>query len=135
VALDAGTILLVIGAGIAVGVLSALFGVGGGIMMVPFLVLALDQTQHIAEGTSLVVIVPTAIAGVLAHRRSGYVSFRAAAWLAIGGISGAWLGAEAALRLEGSVLQTLFGLFLLFSGIMTLRRGLAARRVEGETVT
>jgi uncharacterized protein len=135
VALDVVTVLLVIAAGIAVGVLSALFGVGGGIIMVPFLVLVLDQSQHIAEGTSLVVIVPTAIVGAFVHRRSGYVSLRAAAWLALGGISGAWLGAEAALRLDGSVLQFLFGLFLLLSGVMTVHRGLAARRVEGETVS
>jgi uncharacterized membrane protein YfcA len=129
-AVDGPTILVVIGAGVAVGILSALFGVGGGILMVPFLLLALDQTQHIAEGTSLAVIVPTAIAGVLAHRRSGFVSFSNAAWLAAGGIGGAWLGAEIALGLDADILQVLFALFLLLSGIRMLLRGLAARRTE-----
>ena len=129
-AVDGPTILVVVSAGVAVGVLSALFGVGGGILMVPFLLLALDHTQHIAEGTSLAVIVPTAIAGVLAHRRSGFVSFSNAAWLAAGGIGGAWLGAEIALSLDAEILQVLFALFLLLSGIRTLHRGLTARRTE-----
>ncbi|MGH8573566.1 MAG: TSUP family transporter, partial [Gammaproteobacteria bacterium] len=61
------------GAGIGVGVFSALFGVGGGIIMVPFMTLVLDKGQHLAEGTSLLVIVPTAIVGALAHRRAGYI--------------------------------------------------------------
>jgi uncharacterized membrane protein YfcA len=129
-AVDGPTILIVIGAGVAVGILSALFGVGGGILMVPFLLLALDHTQHMAEGTSLAVIVPTAIAGVLAHRRSGYVSFSNAALLAAGGIGGAWLGAEIALGLDADILQVLFALFLLLSGVRTLLRGLTARRTE-----
>jgi uncharacterized protein len=129
-AVDGPTIAVVIGAGVAVGILSALFGVGGGILMVPFLLLALNHTQHLAEGTSLAVIVPTAIAGVVAHRRSGFVSFSNAAWLATGGIGGAWLGAEIALGLDPDILQVLFALFLLLAGIRTLRRGLTARRTE-----
>ena len=129
-AVEGATIVAVIGAGVAVGVLSALFGVGGGIVMVPFLLLALNHTQHLAEGTSLAVIVPTAIAGVLAHSRSGFVSFSNAAWLAAGGIGGAWMGAEVALGLDADILQILFALFLLLSGVRTLRRGLSARRTE-----
>ena len=128
-ALDVTT-FLVIAAGVVVGIMSALFGVGGGILMIPLLVLALDMTQHLAEGTSLAVIVPTAIAGVLAHRRSGYVSFSDGALLALGGIGGAWLGAAVALRLRADVLQTLFALFLLFAGVRTLRGGLATRRSQ-----
>ncbi|MGH2736650.1 MAG: TSUP family transporter, partial [Actinomycetota bacterium] len=45
-------------AGLGVGLLSALFGVGGGLVMVPFMTLVLDESQHLAEGTSLLVIVP-----------------------------------------------------------------------------
>ena len=54
-----------------------MFGVGGGVIMVPYMVTFLDKTQHVAEGTSLMVIVPTAIAGVIAHNKRGYVSFSA----------------------------------------------------------
>lgn len=123
-------ILLVMGAGLLVGVLSAMFGVGGGVLMVPFMVLVLEKTQHLAEGTSLLVIVPTAIAGVLVHRRSGYVSFRHGALLGMGGIGGAWLGVMLALRLSAETLQFAFGTFMAVVGIRTIMRGLTQMKAE-----
>lgn len=122
--------LLVVGAGVLVGVLSALFGVGGGILMVPFMVLALDRGQHVAEGTSLLVIVPTAVAGVLAHRKHGYVSFRHAALLALGGMAGAYTGAALALGLSGQTLQVAFGALMAFTGVRTVAQGL--KQLGGE---
>ena len=112
--------------GIAVGVLSALFGIGGGVVMVPFMVLLLERSQHVAEGTSLLVIVPTAIAGVVAHRRRGYVEFGLAGWLGLGGALGAFAGATLALTIEGVLLEKLFALFLAMMGIRLIveaRRG------------
>lgn len=119
-------------AGVGVGVLSALFGVGGGILMVPFMVLALDATQHVAEGTSLLVIIPTAVAGVLAHRRRGYVAFRHAAVLALGGLGGAYLGASLALGLSPAVLQGIFGVLVAITGVRFVVRGLGTMRRERE---
>jgi uncharacterized protein len=118
---------LVLLAGVAVGGFSALFGVGGGLLMVPFMVLALDLTQHVAEGTSLLVIVPTAAAGVLAHRRRGYVSFRLGTLLAAGGIGGAYLGALLAHRLDAADLQKIFGAFVLLMGARLILQGLGSR--------
>ncbi|MGI8941270.1 MAG: sulfite exporter TauE/SafE family protein [Actinomycetota bacterium] len=130
-------ILLVIAAGVLVGVLSAMFGVGGGVLMVPFMVLVLEETQHVAEGTSLLVIVPTAIAGVVVHRRSGFVSFRRSALLGLGGIGGAWLGAMLALRLSAETLQIAFGTFMAIVGARTVVRGIkqmtAERSSQGDT--
>src|SRR6185437_5725561 len=57
--------------GVVVGVASGLLGVGGGTLIVPFLTLAVGLSQHAAEATSLLVILPTAIAGSLALRRRG----------------------------------------------------------------
>jgi hypothetical protein len=130
VAVSVELAILVVAAGIAVGALSALFGVGGGILMVPFIVLALKEEQHLAEGTSLLFIIPTAVAGVLAHRRRGYVSFRHGALLACGGIAGAYVGALAALELSASTLQTGFGALLAVSGFRIIRRGIATMRAE-----
>jgi uncharacterized membrane protein YfcA len=122
-------VLLVV-AGILVGILSSLFGVGGGVLMVPFLVLALGRAQHVAEGTSLLVMVPTAALGVWAHRRRGYVVFRQAVMLAIGGIAGASVGALLALQLPASTLRTLFGILLALTGMHVIRRGMATLRAE-----
>jgi uncharacterized membrane protein YfcA len=123
-------ILGIVAAGVLVGVMSALFGVGGGILMVPFMVLALGEEQHLAEGTSLLVILPTAVTGVLAHRRRGYVSFHTGMLLALGGSAGAWVGALLALRLSADSLQIAFGILLAVSGIRVIRRGVANLRSE-----
>jgi uncharacterized membrane protein YfcA len=117
--------------GVPVGLLSALFGVGGGIVLVPFITLALDESQHLAEGTSLLVIVPTALAGVVAHHRRGFVSFRHAALLALGGVGGAALGALLALRLDSDILQRVFGAFVLVMGARLIVSGTRdARKAE-----
>ncbi|CAN5660606.1 hypothetical protein BH20ACT23_BH20ACT23_29700 [soil metagenome] len=114
----------VVAFGVLTGVLSALFGVGGGLVMVPFMVLALGSDQHLAEGTSLLVIVPTAIVGVIAHSRRGYVSFKHAALLAVGGVVGSFLGATLALQLEEGALQVVFGAFLALMGVRTVVQAL-----------
>lgn len=129
-AVNIETALLILLAGGAVGVLSALFGVGGGILMVPFMVLALDQGQHLAEGTSLLVIVPTAVAGVVFHRKKGYVSLKHAAVLAMGGMGGAYAGAALALSLRATTLQVVFGLLMAYSGIRTVSAGVKQLRAE-----
>jgi uncharacterized protein len=104
-------------AGLAVGFSSALFGVGGGVLMVPLIVLVLGRSQHVAEGTSLMVVVPTAIAGVLAHRGNGYVQFRTAMMIAAAGVCGAVVGAAVAVRLPQHTLQVIFGVFLALTGV------------------
>ncbi len=114
-------------AGIAVGIFSALFGVGGGILMVPYLVLVLGLSQHVSEGTSLLVIVPTALAGAVAHAKRGYVDVRAAGALALGGVIGAVSGAVVGLELPGDVLRKMFAVVLAVVGI---RMVLDARRSE-----
>ena len=126
-------IVLVLATGVAVGAFSALFGVGGSVLMVPFMTLALDYGQHASEGTALLAVVPTAIAGVVAHRRRGYVDFTAAAWLAAGGIGGAFLGARLALEIDADDLKLGFGIFLVAVGIRMTVHGLRRGRAAEET--
>lgn len=116
--------------GIGVGLMSAMFGVGGGVIMVPFIVLVLGETQHLAEGTSLAVIVPTAIAGVIAHHKRGYVSFSSAGLLAATGVIGAFIGARLALSLDPGTLKAYFGVFVLVVGVRLLLEG---RRLSSVT--
>ena len=120
-------VIAIVGAGLIVGVASALFGVGGGVLMVPFMVIALDATQHLAEGTSLLVIVPTAIAGVAVHYKSGFVNLRYAAILGLGGMVGSFTGGTLAQKIEHASLQNLFAVFLIVMGVRVGIQGLRDR--------
>ncbi|REJ05838.1 sulfite exporter TauE/SafE family protein [Microbacterium bovistercoris] len=81
-----------IGIGLAAGLLSGLFGVGGGTIIVPMLVLLLGFDQRRAAGTSLAAIVPIATVGVISYAVSGSVSWVAALILAVGAVVGAQIG-------------------------------------------
>ncbi len=129
------TLLAAIGVGLAgvlVGIMSALFGVGGGILRVPFMVLVLDLTQHTAEGTSLLVVVPTAIAGTIAHRRHGYVDATTALRLGVGGVMGAVAGALVGLDLSGSTLRLLFAVLLAIVGARVIYEGLTEKATSDD---
>ena len=95
--------------------------------MVPAMVLVLGLSQHLAQGTSLFVIVPTAAAGSVSHLRLGNIRPAVAGWLAIGGIAGAVAGAMLALLVPDQALRILFAVFLLYTGgRMYRQRGAAA---------
>jgi uncharacterized membrane protein YfcA len=108
----AATIVL----GLLVGVLSGLMGVGGGIFMVPGMVLLLGMAQQEAQGVSLAVIVPTALSGAFTHNQHGNVSTEVVPWLAIPSVLTALLGSFAAHLLPAAILRQLFGLLLLYVG-------------------
>ena len=117
----AGYVLL----GLATGALSGVMGVGGGVIIVPATVLLFGFSQHAAEGTSLLVIIPTALVGSVRHAQNGYTDLRLGMILGAGGVVGAWLGASVALILDGDLLQRLFAVFLLVAGahlLWTTRR-------------
>ena len=105
------TIILAILLGIAAGVLAGLFGVGGGILFVPaFLALGLGQIE--AQGTSLLAILPTVVAGTWNQRRYGNLRARTALVLGLASIVGVELGARLALELPESSLRRLFAVLL-----------------------
>jgi len=101
--------------GVVVGVVSGLTGVGGGILIVPLLGLGFGIRQRVAQGTSLVAVLPTSAIGALTHHRSGDVNLRAAMWMGIAGVPAAVAGSALALWLPQRVLGGLFGVFLLFA--------------------
>ena len=110
--LTTGVIAGLVLVGLFIGVASAVLGVGGGVLLVPILVLAFGFGQHIAEGTSLVVVVPTAISGAIAHHRNGYTDWSLGGVLGITGVVGGALGATFALGLDPDLLGRLFGALL-----------------------
>ena len=98
--------------GLAGGVLSGLLGVGGGIVMVPLLVLWAGYAQRDAHAMSLGAIVPISVAGVLTYGVAGQVRLPEAIALAVGAVAGARVGAGLLSRLGDRPLKLAFGSFL-----------------------
>ncbi|MGF2949278.1 sulfite exporter TauE/SafE family protein [Microbacterium alcoholitolerans] len=107
--------LMIVGA--VAGLLSGLFGVGGGVLIVPALVLALGFAQRIAHGTSLAAVVPISIVGAGAYLLHGSVDLRVAGLLMIGTVVGAMWGARLLSWLRQGVLRWLFIAFMLFVAV------------------
>lgn len=117
--------LAVIGCG--VGFLAGLVGIGGGVLIVPFLYffyghaawsgVDLPQQLHatVAHATSLFIIVPTAVVGTLTYARAGLVSWQVAVPIALVSVFAAAAGALAAARFPQEVLRLGFGIFLVFT--------------------
>ena len=117
--------------GLGAGVLSGLLGIGGGLVMVPAMALILGFDQHVAQGTSLLVIIPAALSGTVTHYRNGRVSLRDAGFLAAGGVVGAVLGSLLALSVDEAVLRKLFAGFLILVALqIILGRGRRAQRED-----
>jgi len=104
-------ILAAIALGVLAGVLAGLFGVGGGILFVPVL-LALGLGQIEAQGTSLLAILPTVVAGTWNQRRYGNLRPRSAVILGVASIAGVEVGARLATELPETTLRRLFALLL-----------------------
>ena len=114
--------------GVLAGVASGLLGVGGGTLMVPFLTLAAGLSQHAAEATSLLVILPTAVAGTLALRRRGVGDAGLALRFGLIGSVGAVLGALLALALPAATLRLVFAVFVGLVGLKLIWDGV---RLDG----
>jgi uncharacterized membrane protein YfcA len=112
--------------GVAAGLLAGLLGIGGGVLMVPAMVLLLGMDQHVAQGTSLLVIIPAAALGSFTHHRHGRLAVRDAATVAVGGVLGAALGSITALSLDEELLQRLFAVLILLVAARLLMTGKSA---------
>ena len=99
---------------LAAGVLSGLIGVGGGVIIIPALVILFGLSQHQAQGTTLALLVPPI--GLLAawtYYKQGYVDLKIAAYICMGFFFGGFLGAKLATALSNPVLEKVFGIALL----------------------
>jgi uncharacterized protein len=108
--------------GLAGGVIAGLLGVGGGVLFIPGLVFFLGLDQHHAEATSLLAIVPVAIAGTLRHDSYGNVHRRDALVLGVLSLGGAAAGVALANQLSGPVLRDGFAALMLVVALQLVRR-------------
>jgi uncharacterized membrane protein YfcA len=108
---------LLLAIGLAAGALSGVFGIGGGVIIVPALIYLAGFTQHLATGTSLAVLLPPiGIAAAFEYYRHGNVNLRAAIIIAGAMILGSWGGAVLANRTAGPYLRLAFGVFIVILG-------------------
>jgi hypothetical protein len=99
--------------GLSAGILAGMFGIGGGVVIVPALILFAKMLPEKATGTSLAaLLLPVGALGAWHYYRSDFVDLRAAAWIALGLFVGAWFGSDIALRLPARDLQRAFAVFL-----------------------
>ena len=105
------TVILAILLGLAAGVMAGLFGVGGGILFVPTLV-ALGLGQLEAQGTSLLAILPTVLAGSWNQRRYGNLRTRSALLLGLASVVGVEIGARVVIEVPEATLRRLFAVLL-----------------------
>jgi uncharacterized protein len=114
--------------GLVAGVLGGLLGVGGGVLFVPGLVVILGLSQHQAEATSLLAIVPVALLGALTQDRYGNVRRSDALKIGLFSIVGVAGGVALANILSGAVLRGAFALLLLVIAAQLVRRALTQLR-------
>jgi len=112
------SILLYLTLGLVAGIVGGAFGLGGGVVMVPVLVLLFGLTQHQAQGTALAVMLPPVfLFGVLRYYYAGNVKVMMAVYIAIGFIVGAFLGAHFIQNIPSPTLKKMFGVFLILIGM------------------
>ena len=109
----AGKVIRLALIGLAVGFFSGLFGVGGGIILVPLLIVVLGFEHRRASGTSLAAVLPTAIAGMVSYASHGSVDWIAGAILAAGAVAGSLVGTWLLHHTHQTVLRWIFIVFLL----------------------
>lgn len=111
-------IIILILIGLAGGVLSGMFGVGGGIIIVPAFVFFLGMSQHEAQGTSLgLMLLPIGILAAYNYHHSGNMDIKAALIVAFTFVIGGYFGSKLSLNLDQVLLKRVFGVLMLFVSV------------------
>lgn len=121
-----GTALVVVG--LITGIIAGLIGVGGGIVVVPVLMLLFGTSDLIAKGTSLLMMIPTAISGTIGNLKRHNVDLRAAALVGVAACTTTALGAWIATLIDPLVANVLFALFLVFIASQMAMKAIRGRK-------
>lgn len=105
--------------GALTGFLAGILGVGGGIIIIPLLAYLAGVSQQVAQGVSLVFIIPTALIGSFTHWRHGLIDFAVVPWIAASSLIFCLVGAYLANTLASGTLKSIFSIFILLIGLQT----------------
>lgn len=115
------TILLLVIVGLAAGFLSGLIGIGGGVIIVPAMVLFLGFTQKEAQGTSLgILLLPVGILAVMQYYKQGYINVNYVLIVALSFVVGGFLGSKLALGLSDEKMKKIFAIIMMLIAIKML---------------
>lgn len=107
-------LFLYIAIGVFAGIISGLIGIGGGIIIIPCLIYIFGFSQHMAQGTTLAMLIPPiGLLAALAYYKQGYVNLPVAALMCLGFILGGYFGAKIAIGFSDVALRKIFGVCLL----------------------
>ncbi len=113
--------LMIILVGILAGVLSSLVGIGGGIVLVPALVIGFGFSQQMAQGTTLAMLsIPVSFVAAYSYSKNGFVDWKMAALLGIGFMIGGYVGSKFAMNLNTQTLKKMFAILMLVMALKML---------------
>ncbi len=116
--MDIATFFILIAIGFLAGILSGLVGIGGGILIIPLLILFLGLTQHEAQGTALFTMLPPiGILAAMNYYKEGFVKWEYAAVIALTFVVGGYFGSKLSLSLPDQIVRKVFGILMLIGAI------------------
>ena len=116
--MDITTCIILIVIGLLAGILSGLVGVGGGILMIPLLIMLLGLTQHQAQGTALFAMLPPiGILAAMNYYKEGFIKWEYAAIIALTFVVGGYFGSKLSLSLPDQTIRKVFGVIMLIGAI------------------
>ena len=116
--MDITTCIILIVIGLLAGILSGLVGVGGGILMIPLLIIFLGLTQHQAQGTALFAMLPPiGILAAMNYYKEGFVKWEYAAVIALAFVVGGYFGSKLSISLPTQTVRKVFGVIMLIGAI------------------
>lgn len=119
--MSTGYILGLLLVGLVAGFMSSLVGIGGGIIIVPALVLIFGMSQKMAQGTSLAMLsLPVAFVGAFNYYKEGHVNWKIALMLAATFVFGGYLGSKVALGMDMNVIKKIFAIFMIVVAVKYL---------------
>ncbi len=118
------TLIYLILIGLAAGFLGGMVGIGGGVIIVPALVLLFGLSQHNAQGISLAMMLfPVGLFGVLNYYKKGYVDFKYAGLIAVGFLIGSYIGSKFSLTLPQELVKKIFAVVMILLALKMLFSG------------
>jgi len=120
---------IAIGIGLAAGLLAGMLGIGGGVILIPGMVLLMGvEQQHTVQAVSLAVITLIALVGMIAHYRQGNVRLRVALWIIPAAVIFSFVGGTLADMLDASLLRQIVGGVIVIIGLLMVTRGWRGRQ-------